>query len=166
MRHRVATKTFNRNTKQRKALLVNLVRQLVEHGEITTTKEKAKEIKRIADKMIHKAKVDTIAVRRGLHSFFGKRDVVNTLVERVAPLMADRVSGFTTSYIIGERRGDNTTMVKLSLVAKPEVVHTLKNVSKPKVEAEKKAVAPKKAAAAKPAVKKAPAKAKKAEVKA
>lgn len=148
MRHRVKTKSFNRDTNTRKALLRGLARNLVEHGEITTTREKAKEVRRIADKLINKAKTDTVANRRQIHRFFGKRDVVNTLVERIAPIMKKRVSGFTTLSVIGKRRGDNTTMVKLALVEKPEKLGTLKSGrdhSKKAKPATKKA--PKKAAA-------------------
>ncbi len=129
MRHRIKGKKLNRDTNHRKMLLRNLVRSLVEVGEITTTEAKAKETKRLADKYIGKAKADTVATRRVLHSFFGKRDVVNTLVERVAPLFGDRASGFTTLKKAGTRRGDNTGLVTLALVKKPEGVGTLKKVA-------------------------------------
>lgn len=127
MRHRVKTRQFDRDTKQRKALLRGLVRSLLEQGSITTTKQKAKEVKRWADKLIGKAKTDTISVRRQLHTFFGKRDVVNTLVDRVAPSMGKRVSGFTTIKNVGKRRGDNAEMVTLELIEMPDRVGTLKS---------------------------------------
>ncbi len=126
MRHRVKTKQFNRDTQHRKALLVNLVRALVEQGHIVTTKEKAKEVKRHADVVIGKALNDSLHTRRILHQFFGKRDVVNTLVEKIAPAMKNRVSGFTTLKTVGKRRGDNSLMVKLELVEKPEGIGSLK----------------------------------------
>ena len=134
MRHRIKGKKLNRDTNHRKMLLRNLVRSLIEMGEITTTEAKAKETKRIADKMIGKAKVDSVANRRLLHTFFGKRDVVNTLVERVAPLFTKRVSGFTTLKSAGVRRGDTSKMMTLSLVKKPETVGTLKNTKHTAVE--------------------------------
>jgi large subunit ribosomal protein L17 len=127
MRHRIAHKHFNRDVNHRKALLKNLVRSLVEEGEITTTIEKAKETKRIADKLIHKALTDSVLTRRTLHTFFGRRDVVNTLVDRIAPAMKDRVSGFTRLLRVGQRRGDNASLVTLSLINKPEVTGTLKS---------------------------------------
>ncbi len=120
MRHRVATKTFNRDTKARGALLREMVRALVEHGSITTTLAKAKEIRRIADKLISKAKDGSLATRRVLHTFFGKRDAVNTLVDKIAPLFDTRDSGFTRIVRVGTRRGDNTDVVTLSLVTMPE----------------------------------------------
>jgi len=126
MRHRVKIKHFNRDSKARKALFKNLVRSLVEHGHIVTTEAKAKEIKRIADKIIAKAKVDSVATRRLLHRFFGRRDVVNSLVDRIAPEFKDRKSGFTTIEKVGLRRGDNTKLSKLSLAKMPSRMGTLK----------------------------------------
>jgi large subunit ribosomal protein L17 len=167
MRHRIATKRLNRDTNHRKALLKNLVRSLVETGSIVTTEAKAKETRRIADRLIHKAQTDTVAVRQLLHRTFGRRDVVNTLVDRVAPAMKDRVSGFTTLKLEGTRRGDNSDLYRLSLVTMPEKLaelglksgrtHEVKaKVAKPKAAA--KPAAPKKAAAkATPAKKAAPA---------
>jgi large subunit ribosomal protein L17 len=129
MRHRIKDKKFNRNSNARKGLFKALVRSLVEHGSIETTHAKAKEIKRIADKLIGKAQTDTIETRRRLHRFFGLRDVVNTLVERIAPEFTDRISGFTTISKLGVRRGDNSSMVKLSLAKMPKDIGTLKPVN-------------------------------------
>lgn len=126
MRHRVKIKHFNRDSKARKALFKNLVRSLIEHGYIVTTESKAKEIKRIADKIIAKAKTDSVATRRLLHKFFGRRDVVNSLVDRIAPEFKDRESGFTTLEKVGLRRGDNTKLAKLSLAKLPKRMGTLK----------------------------------------
>lgn len=158
MRHRSKIKKFNRDTKSRKALFKNLVRSLVEQGSIVTTEAKAKEAKRIADKLIGKAKDDSLATRRTLHRFFGARDVVNTLVDRIAPEFSDRVSGFTRVTKVGVRRGDNTPIAKLSLVKTPETVGTLKAVKAEKKAEPKQAKAAttaKKSAAKKPAAKKA-----------
>lgn len=158
MRHRIKDKKFNRNSNARKGLFKGLVRSLVETGSIVTTEAKAKEIKRIADKLIGKAKTDTIATRRRLHRFFGVRDVVNTLVERIAPEFTDRVSGFTSIAKLGVRRGDNSSMVKLSLVKMPKDIGTLKPVdSKKVVKAVKKAPLKKKPTKKKNASVKAPA---------
>lgn len=129
MRHRSTNKKFNRDTKSRKALFKNLVRSLVETGSIVTTESKAKEAKRIADKLIGKAKTDSLVTRRTLHRFFGVRDVVNTLVERVAPEFSDRVSGFTRVTKIGVRRGDTAQMAQLTLVKIPEGIGSLKKTA-------------------------------------
>lgn len=153
MRHRVKTKTLQRNTKQRQALLKGLLRSLVADGRIVTTQTKAKEIKRLADKLIHKAQTDSVAVRRDLHRFFGSRDVVNTLVDKIAPVFKKRKSGFTTLKKQSKRRGDNTLLAELSLVEMPAGVGSLqapqtKKPSQTKKTAVKKAVAKKPTATA------------------
>ena len=133
MRHRIKDKQLGRNTKQRKALLRELLRALFERGQIVTTQAKAKEVRRLADKLIHKAQNDSLSVRRQLHKFFGKRDVVNTLVDRVAPAFKTRKSGFTSLKVQGHRRGDNTLMVTLALIEKPEGIGSLKNPKPAKI---------------------------------
>ncbi len=140
MRHRVADKKFNRDSNNRKALFMGLLRNLTEHGEIVTTLAKAKAVKRLADRMVTQAKTNTVASRRTLHKTFGKRDVVSTLVDRVAPAMADRSSGYVTVTQLGPRRGDNTPMAKLAFVKKPEQ-KGLKNLT-PKAAAKASAVKP------------------------
>ncbi|MFZ1721348.1 MAG: 50S ribosomal protein L17 [Microgenomates group bacterium] len=169
MRHRIAGKKFNRDTNARKNLLSGLVRSLVEHGKIVTTQAKAKEVKRLADKLVSMAQGEDVAARRQLHKFFGKRDVVNTLVDRIAPLFTDRVSGFTTIKAAGVRRGDNTALFELSFIKMPEQNGTLSapesvktagataRAAASKVKPEKTEVKKSKTVAkAKPAVKSAP----------
>lgn len=132
MRHRVKKTIFNKDTKHRQAMLRNGVRNLVLHGQVKTTRAKAKEYQRWADKLIFKARQNTLASRRQLHQFFGKRDVVNTLVERVAPVFKSRKSGFTRMVDVGRRRGDNTPLVQLELVKKPENLGSLKRPTQTK----------------------------------
>jgi large subunit ribosomal protein L17 len=116
MRHRVQDKKFNRTANERKAFFMGLLRNLVERGSITTTMTRAKELKRLADKMVGQAKDSSVASRRLMHRTFGKRDVVNTLVEKVAPAMTDRNSGYTRITALGSRRGDNTPMARIAFV--------------------------------------------------
>lgn len=155
MRHRVAKRHFNIHTKGRKALLKNLLRSLVEEGQIVTTTSKAKEIKRLMDKTIHRAKNDTVENRRLLHKVFGRRDVVNTLVDRIAPAMADRVSGFTTISKAGLRKGDSAETSTLKFVVEIDK-KGLKSGKDHSAQESKKA--PKAKKTAKPVAKKAPAK--------
>lgn len=120
MRHRVASKQLQRDTNHRKALIMNLVRQLIEHGSITTTSAKAKVLQPVADKMVTKAKKADVAARRSLHEFFGKRDVVNTLVDKIAPVLASRTSGYTRITEVGTRAGDNAKLVTIAWVDQPK----------------------------------------------
>lgn len=126
MKHRIKKKILSRDTQHRQALLRNLLRALFTHGSITTTEAKAKELKRHADKLISRARQDTLSAKRQLHRFFGKRDAVNTLTQKIAPLFAKRTSGFTSLRRIGKRRGDNASLVVLSLVKQPAEVGDLK----------------------------------------
>lgn len=146
MRHRVSGKKLGRDTKHRVALFKNLARALILHGTVTTTEIKGKELKRLADKLVTTAKPADMAARRNLHSYFGKRDIVNTLVDRVVPAMSDRTSGFTRIEKVGIRVGDNTPMVTITWVNMPETVGSFANptpAAKP-AKAEKKAEATKK----------------------
>lgn len=116
MKHRVKAKHFNRDVKSRKALLKNLLRDLFKHGEIKTSETRTKEVRRLADKLIATASQNTLAARRELHKFFGRRDVVNTLVDKIVPSFGDKKSGFTALEKLAPRRGDNTMLYKLSLL--------------------------------------------------
>ncbi|HQM15834.1 MAG TPA: 50S ribosomal protein L17 [Candidatus Woesebacteria bacterium] len=126
MRHRVSSKAFNCDTNQRKALLMNLTRSLFEHGEIETTQAKGKEVKRLADKLLAVAKQNTLAAKRELHAFFGKRDVVNTLTQVISPHLDKKESGFISLESAGKRRGDNSHMVKVTLLNKPDKLGSFK----------------------------------------
>ena len=138
MRHRSSKKHLSRDTTSRKALFKNLATSLIQSGQIETTETKAKVIKGLVDKLIHRAKEGSITTRRVLAQFFGRRDVVNELVDKVAPAMKDRESGFTRIVRTGKRRGDNTMMVKIELVNNP---YKEEKTAKPTVAAEKKEVA-------------------------
>lgn len=116
MRHRIDKKFFNRDTKSRRSLLHGVAVALFEHGEILTTRAKGKESMRLIDSLISQAKVGDLKARRNLHRVFGRTDVVNNLCDRVAPVFKDRQSGFTRLTLVGNRRGDNTEMYRLSLV--------------------------------------------------
>lgn len=127
MRHRIAASKLGTDSTHRKAILRNLLRALFEQGSIVTTKPKAKASQRLADKLLTRAKTDSLHNRRVLHQFFGKRDVVNALVEKIAPAAAKRQSGFTRVEMLSKRRGDNTAMVRLSLVDMPVKMGTLQS---------------------------------------
>jgi len=131
MRHRLNKKSFNRDTKARRALLLGVTVAVLEHGEIVTTKPKGKEAMKIIDSVIAKAKKGDLATRRQLHRIFGRRDVVNNLCDRVAPVFGQRQSGFTRLVYYGRRRGDNTPMYRLSLV---EVLPPTKKAAAAKTE--------------------------------
>ena len=126
MKHRRKLVKLNRNSKQRQALFRIQLRHLVVFGSLTTTEAKAKKIKRLMDKIVYKAKDNSVASRRNLHRVFGDRRIVNILVDQIAPLYQDRNSGFTTMSKLARRRGDNALMVKLAFIKQREGVGELK----------------------------------------
>jgi large subunit ribosomal protein L17 len=118
MRNKKKGKKLGRNTDQRKALFRNLLSSLFEHEEIQTTESKAKVIKRLTDRLISKAKVGSLHVRRQILSFLPNKKAVNKLVDDIAPRFKNKISGYTKLTRLGQRRGDNALMVKLELIEK------------------------------------------------
>lgn len=114
MKHRVKGKKLNRNTNQRQALFKSLIRSLVLEGEIVTTYAKAKSIQGTVDKLITKARQNTLASRRDIQAFFNQKQVTNRLVDHLTPQFTSRTSGYTRLVRLDRRRGDNTLTVKLS----------------------------------------------------
>lgn len=107
---------LNRSSHQRKALFKGLINSLILKEEIKTTVSKAKAIQGLFDKLVTKGKLGTVHVRRLLHAFLGNQESVKKLVDELAPRMDQRTSGYTRIEKLGVRRGDNTMMVKMSLV--------------------------------------------------
>ena len=108
---------LNRNRNQRKALVRTQLNALVNLGHLTTTLAKAKMMKPLFDKLITRAKVGTVASRRLLARDLASVASANRLVDVIAPLFPDRVSGYTSSTKDKIRRGDAVTMVTLKLMA-------------------------------------------------
>lgn len=119
MRHRLRGKKLSRHHHHRKALFKNLIKALIVHGEVKTTESKAKAVRILVEKLITKSKAGTVHARRLVGNFLQSRNVVNRLVDEVAPLFKGRPGGYTRITRLGERKGDNAMMVKLELVHKP-----------------------------------------------
>ena len=107
---------LGRNTAHRKAMLRNLVTDLLREGRISTTDTRAKEAGRIAEKMITLAKRGDLHARRQVLSFVYDETVVTKLFEEIAPKYADRNGGYTRILKLGPRRGDCAEVVFLELV--------------------------------------------------
>ncbi len=120
MRHRIKDKKFNRSSNQRKSLLHALLQSLIQELEIVTTVSKAKVLKRLMERLVHRAKDNTIATRRLLATDLGNRQLVNTLVDYIAPQMKDRVGGYVTTEDVGKRRGDNVMMTRVKFMSVSE----------------------------------------------
>lgn len=130
MRHLQKTTKINRHLGARKALIRNLLLQLYQHGSITTTQAKAKLIKPLADQIIAKAQKKTNHHLRQISSQLNSPQTLKILTNQIIKRYTNRKSGFTTLVKIGHRQGDDTMMVKLSLLPADTQPET-KSESKP-----------------------------------
>jgi len=107
---------LGRPTDQRMAMLRNLTTSFLKHGKIETTVTRAKETKRLAEKMITLAKRGDLHARRQVLAFVTEEEVVKNLFENIAPKYAERNGGYTRIMKVGPRRGDGAEVVILELV--------------------------------------------------
>jgi large subunit ribosomal protein L17 len=117
MRHQKTRNKLSRDAAHRKALLMNLSKQLIEHGRIQTTQAKAKAVRPEIEKLITLAKRgDLHARRQALSTLAQDKFVVHKLFVDVAPRYAERPGGYTRILKLGPRRSDSTEMVLIELV--------------------------------------------------
>ncbi len=116
MRHRSGLRKLNRISSHRKAMFSNMVVSLVTHEQIKTTLPKAKELRRIADKMISLGKRGTLHARRQAHSYLRDDAAVTKLFDSLAERYADRPGGYTRVLKAGFRYGDAAPMAIIELV--------------------------------------------------
>jgi large subunit ribosomal protein L17 len=107
---------LGRPAAHRKAMLRNLVTDLLREGRITTTDTRAKEAGREAEKMITLAKRGDLHARRQVMAYVFDETVVKKLFEEIAPKYAERNGGYTRILKLGPRQGDAAEMVFLELV--------------------------------------------------
>jgi large subunit ribosomal protein L17 len=100
----------------RKALHRSMVTSLFRHGRIRTTKAKALEIRRSAEKLITRAKLDSVHNRRIVSGRLFDEGIVAKLFTDIAKRMKDRAGGYTRILKLGERSGDAAEVVILELV--------------------------------------------------
>ena len=109
-------KKLGRPTAHRNMMLRNLVTSFLREGKITTTEMRAKETRRIAEKMITLAKRGDLHARRQVLEYVFDEDVVTKLFDEIAPKYQDRNGGYTRTLKLGPRQGDNAEVVYLELV--------------------------------------------------
>ena len=107
---------LGRPTAHRKAMLRNQVTDLLREGRITTTITRAKETRRMAEKMSTLGKRGDLHARRQALAYIYDEDVVTELFDNIAPKYAERSGGYTRILKLGQRRGDTAEMVFLELV--------------------------------------------------
>ena len=135
MRHRVAGRRLSRTSQHRLAMRRNLVASLIQHETISTTIEKAKEVKAFAEKLITLARKGTLSARRRAITLLGDRDIIDhedgkpvkkgtligKLFSEIGPRYLDRPGGYTRIIRLSLRRlGDNGQVVLLQLIGPEE----------------------------------------------
>ena len=137
MRHKVAGRQLSRTKEHRLAMRRNIVASLIQHETISTTMEKAKEVKPFAEKLITLARKGTLPARRRAIALLGNRDiiefedgqevrkgtVIGKLFSEIGPRYLDRPGGYTRIIRLSLRRlGDNGQLVLLQLIGTEEKV--------------------------------------------
>ncbi|GAE78332.1 LSU ribosomal protein L17p [Cutibacterium acnes JCM 18918] len=98
-------------------ILRNLASQLFEHGHVVTTVTKAKRVRPLAEKLINRAKTDTVANRRFVNRTITDRGIVHILFTEIGPRMEGRDGGYTRVTRIGNRKGDNAPMAVIEVIS-------------------------------------------------
>jgi large subunit ribosomal protein L17 len=120
MRHLKSGRKLNRTSAHRKAMFRNLVTSLIEHEQVRTTDAKAKELRRVADRMITLAKRGSLHARRQALSYIRSRAVVAKLFDEVAARFRERPGGYTRAVKLGHRHGDAAPMSVIELTDRGE----------------------------------------------
>jgi len=102
---------------QRRAMLRGMVTLLLDKGRIETTLARAKELKRVAEKMITVGKKNTLAAKRAAFAYITKEEVVKKLFDQLAPSFEGRNGGYTRILKLGPRRGDGAEMAIIELIS-------------------------------------------------
>ncbi len=121
MRHRQSGRQLNRNSSHRKAMFRNMASSLFEHEVIKTTVPKAKELRRVVEPLITRAKSDSVANRRIVFNRIRNRDMVSKLFVELGPRYQSRPGGYLRILKCGFRPGDNAPMAIVELVDRPEL---------------------------------------------
>ncbi|MCR5124741.1 MAG: 50S ribosomal protein L17 [Treponema sp.] len=116
MNHKNGFNPLSRTTAHRRAMSRNMVTSLLRFERITTTSSKAKEVRRAAEKLITRAKEDTVHNRRIVAKFIQDEKILNKLFTEVGPRMKERNGGYTRILKLGFRQGDAADVVILELV--------------------------------------------------
>jgi large subunit ribosomal protein L17 len=119
MRHRVEGRKLGRTYSHRKAMLANMVTSLFDKERIETTIPKAKEARSLAERLITKAKTDSVASRRRVNRIVRDRKILKKLFEEISPRFADRPGGYTRIIRVGYRQGDAAEVGILELLGAP-----------------------------------------------
>ena len=116
MRHNKSGKRLGRNTPHRTAMLRNMVTSLFDHEKITTTDARAKELRKVVDRMITLGKRGDLHARRQVLSVIRDQKIVAKIFDQIGPRYKDRSGGYTRILKLGSRLGDNAPQSIIALV--------------------------------------------------
>ena len=118
MNHNVFGSKLSRDTNQRMALLKGLAGAMIRSEAIETTEPKAKAVRGLIEELVTKARKGSLHDIRQIASIVGDVDLVNKLVQEIAPALKQRNGGYTRLIKMGNRVGDNAPMVRIEFVEK------------------------------------------------
>src|SRR5512145_1986941 len=142
MRHNKSGRKLGRNSGHRNAMMRNMVTSLIEHGRITTTDSRAKELRKLVERMITLGKRGDLHARRQVSQVIRTRQVVAKLFDQVGPRFKDRPGGYTRIIKLGNRLGDNASQSIIELVEEEFTAKPKKAAPAPKAEVKQAAPAP------------------------
>ena len=116
MRHRVSGRSLSRPTGHRMLMLRNMVTDLLQYESVRTTEAKAREVRRMAEKVITHGKKGTLHNRRQASALLTDETVVRKLFNELGPRYETRAGGYTRMAKLGERKGDAAPMAILELM--------------------------------------------------
>ena len=120
MRHRIAGRKLNRTASHRRALFANMAAALIKHEQIVTTLPKAKEMRRVADRLITLAKKGDLHARRLAVSRVRDETMVKKLFDVLGPRYKERPGGYLRILKAGYRTGDKAPMAYIEMVDRPQ----------------------------------------------
>lgn len=129
MRHATFGRGLSRTVNERRRLFMILARELIEHGQITTTLAKAKAVQPLVEKLITRAKKGSESDRRLVFEVLADKKITAQLMDFAKTRFAKRTSGFTRIIKLGPRLGDATEEAMLSFVdAAVEKIKKIKSI--------------------------------------
>ncbi len=120
MRHRNSGRKFSRTAEHRKAMFANMAAALIKHEQIVTTLPKAKDLRRVTERLITLAKRGDLHARRLVAARLRDDKMVAKLFETIGPRYKDRSGGYTRVLKAGFRYGDSAPVAVIELVDRDE----------------------------------------------
>ena len=141
MRHRQSGRKLNRTSSHRKSLFKNMAQALLKHEQIVTTLPKAKELKRVVEKLITLGKRGNLHSRRLAFNQIRDKDMVLKLFDNLAKRYSDRKGGYTRVLKAGFRYGDAAPMAVIELIDRDENAKGAGELNAPKQETQEETAA-------------------------